>query len=152
MEVHLPTDKLTWLGKLLSAWVAQCSCQLCELQALIGFLQFTAQVIPHAHAFIHCLIEFSMTFSSKFTVCHILQYTCVDIHWWHTFYSQWNGILIISPSCPSMHVFMDTSGSECKGISGVFGNAWFSSCMLRHFRKQDIQFKELFTVMQATLC
>ena len=152
MEARLPMDKLTWLGELLSTWVAWCTCRLHELQALIGFLQFAAHVIPHVHMFICRLIEFSTTFPSDFAVCHIPHYARADIHWWCVFHSHWNGIHLIMPSCPTVHAFTDASGSECKGIGGIFSDMWFASCMPHRFHKCDIQFKELFAVIQAVLC
>ena len=48
-----------------------------------------------------------------------------------------------------MHVFTDASGK--KGLGGVFGMEWFSSCVPWRFCKHDIQFKELYVVLQAIL-
>ncbi|PIL25565.1 hypothetical protein GSI_12373 [Ganoderma sinense ZZ0214-1] len=151
MEARLPADKLTWLGELLSDWASRHTCRLRELQALIGFLQFTAQVVPHARAFIRRLIEFASTFKSDFVIRHIPQYARADIHWWRVFHAHWNGIQLITPSRPTVHIYTDASGSERKGIGGVFASAWFASRVPRRFRKRDIQFKELYAVVQAVL-
>ena len=48
MEACLPLDKLNYLQDLLDSWELHSSCSLKELQELTGFLQFCAQVIPHA--------------------------------------------------------------------------------------------------------
>ncbi|PIL25946.1 hypothetical protein GSI_11700 [Ganoderma sinense ZZ0214-1] len=130
MEARMPADKLRWLGELLSAWEDKRTCRLRELQALIGFLQFAAHVVPHARAFIRRLIEFSMTFPSPLS----------------------NGIRLIAPTRPTVHVFTDASSLERKGIGGVFGSMWFASRVPHRFHKRDIQFKELFAVIQAVLC
>ncbi len=74
MEARMPPDKIAWLGDLLADWRQRRTCRLRDLQALIGFLQFAAQVIPHARAFIRRLIKFSATFSSDFASRHTPQY------------------------------------------------------------------------------
>ncbi len=151
MEARMPPDKILWLGDLLAHWRHQCVCRLHDLQVLIGFLQFAAQVIPHARAFIRWLIEFAATFSSDFVSRHIPRYACADIQWWSVFHSRWNGVHLIAPSQPTIHVYTDASGSERKGIGGSFGDFWYASRIPRRFRKRDIQFKELYAVVQATL-
>ncbi len=82
MKARMPPYKILWLGDLLACWQHQCVCRLHDLQVLIGFLQFAAQVIPHARVFIRQLIKFSATFSSDFTSRHIPRYARADIQWW----------------------------------------------------------------------
>ena len=52
MEARLPQDKLIYLHTYILDWQARSSCSLRDLQELIGFLQFCAQVIPHSRTFI----------------------------------------------------------------------------------------------------
>ncbi len=151
MEARMPADKLAYLGNLLTSWRQKQSCQLRELQSLIGFLQFAAQVIPHARAFIRRLMDFAATFRSGYAVRHIPGYARADIVWWSVFHSRWNGVMFIQPSRPTVHVYTDASGSDKKGIGGIFGSSWFASRVPRRFRKRDIQFKELYAALQAVL-
>ena len=72
-------------------------CTLWEIQELIGFLKFCAQVIPHGHMFIHSCINFSMTFPSDFTKRHVPAYVHSDIDWWSVYAWYWNGIQIVEP-------------------------------------------------------
>ena len=65
MEAHLPVKKLGYLRELLDSWMEHKACFLKELQELVGFLQFCAQVIPHGR--IRSLINFSMTFNDDFS-------------------------------------------------------------------------------------
>ena len=68
MEARLPMLKLCFLCELLMTWGGQkCTCSLHKLQELVGFLQFTLQVIPASRTFIHRLIDFSMSFTCQFT-------------------------------------------------------------------------------------
>ena len=62
---------------------------------------------------------------------------------------MWNKIHIIIPHHDSVHVFTDASGK--KGLVGIFGAKRFSSCIPQCFHEHNIQFKELYTVLQAIL-
>ena len=149
MEARLPGDKLLYLRNLLFEWLNRRSCSLLDLQQLVGYLQFCSQVIPHSRAFLRRLIDFSSSFSSRYATRHIPAYARAEIRWWHTYAFTWNGIHLITPHRDSVHVFTDASGK--KGLGGIFGTEWFSSRIPRRFRKRDIQFKELYAVLQAIL-
>ena len=56
---------------------------------------------------------------------------------------------MIQLTWPTVHVYTDASG--CKGLRGVFGPHWFSSCVPCKFRDCDIQFKEIYAILQAIL-
>jgi hypothetical protein len=64
-------DKLTYLQSLLSAWSEKTHCTLHELSELTGYLQFCSQVIPHSRAFLQAMFDFSSTFKTPFSRCHI---------------------------------------------------------------------------------
>ena len=123
---------------------------LVQVQELTGFLQFALQVIPYSRAFLHQLIDFSITFASPFTRCWVLAYARADIHWWHSFAHIWNGVHLITPSQHIVHVYTDASGM--KGIGGILGNKWFSSRVPHQFHHWDIQFKEIYAVLHSILC
>ena len=149
MEARLPSQKLDHLRNLLDSALSARTMTLRQLQELTGFLQFASQVIPHSRAFIHRLIDFSMTFSSPFSHRRLPAYAQADVRWWHQFSHAWNGIRLISPSYPTIHIYTDASGT--KGIGGIFDEHWFSSKVPCHFQCHDIQFKEIYAVLQAIL-
>jgi hypothetical protein len=149
MEARLPIDKLIWLQDLLHSWSAKRTCTLLELQELLGFLQFTSQVIPLSRSFLRRLFDFSSKFSSPFTRRHIPSSARADLRWWLAFSSTWNGVRLLSPSRPSVVVHTDASGR--KGLGGIHANQWFASRAPRHYRNHDIQFKELYAIVQAVL-
>ena len=149
MEARLPDEKLGYLREILDSAIVLDSMSLMQVQELVGFLQFASQVIPHSRAFIRRLIDFSMTFASPFTRRRVPAYARADIHWWRSFAHAWNGIRLINPSSHTVHVYTDASGT--KGIGGVFDDQWFSSRAPRRFRHWDIQFKEIYAVLHATL-
>jgi len=61
----------------------------------------------------------------------------------------WNGVEILEPSCPTVHIYTDAS--ESKGLGGVFGEIWFFTRCPCQFWLWDIQFKETYMVLQAIL-
>ena len=123
MEARLPPDKLCYLREILDSAMVAGSMSLVQVQELTGFLQFALQVIPYSRAFLHRLIDFSITFASPFTRCWVLAYARADIHWWHSFAHIWNGVHLITPSQHIVHVYTDASGM--KGIGGILGDKWF---------------------------
>jgi len=60
---------------------------------------------------------------------------------------EWGTIL--EPKKLMLHTCTDTSGSKCLG--GIFGDEWFSLRCPRWFQLRDIQFKEIYAVLQAIL-
>ncbi|KAG9227027.1 hypothetical protein CCMSSC00406_0008999 [Pleurotus cornucopiae] len=151
MEARLPNNKLVYLNELLASWSTKCHCNLHEVQELTGFLHFSSQVIPYSRAFLRRLTQFSTTFSTPHSRRHIPRCARSDLRWWQTYASLWNGVTLIDPPASHHHVFTDASGT--KGLGGIYNNHWFSARVPRRFRgsKRDIQFKELYAVLQAIL-
>src|SRR5882724_8968291 len=80
-------------------------CNLKDLQGLIRYLQFCAQVFPHGHTFICGLISFSMTFKSSFCLRYMPAYAHTDICWWLSYAHAWNSIQSLDPLKPTLHVY-----------------------------------------------
>ncbi len=147
MEARLPADKL---AQLLASWLPKDCASLREVQELVGFLQFCSQVIPRSRTYIRCLLDFSTKFKSPFQRLRIPNGARSDLRWWSLFCTTWNGVRIISPPMYALQVFTDASGT--KGLGGIFGDRrWFSSRIPRRFRGEDIQFKEIYALLQAVL-
>lgn len=150
MEARLPPDKHDFLRETLCAWRQKSHCTLRELQEISGFLQFTSQVIPLSRAFLRNLYTFASTFRSHNSRRRIISAVHRDLDWWSAVCNTWNGIRLLTPRRPVLHVFTDASGT--KGIGGTFASSWFATRIPRRYRKHDIQFKELFAVLHAVLC
>lgn len=150
MEARSPADKHTFLIDLLDSWHTRVHCTLQELQELTGFLQFTSQVIPLSRAFLRTLYTFSSSFSSRNVRRRITSAVRRDLKWWSAVTKNWQGIHLLAPSRPTVHIFTDASGT--KGIGGIFSTSWFATRVPRRYRRHDIQFKELFAVLHAVCC
>ncbi len=114
MEARLPPAKLTYMDELLVSWKARTHCSLHELQELTGFLQFASQVIPLARSFLQALYNFSAQFTSTMA-CRRLpaqqrRTSPGGIR------PPLHGMVsrLLSPTCETVHVHTDASGS--KGI------------------------------------
>ncbi|PPQ83082.1 hypothetical protein CVT24_012140, partial [Panaeolus cyanescens] len=149
MEARLPTDKLKILTDLLTDWQNKRLVSLRETQELSGYLQFASQVIPFSRSFMRRIFDFQSRFHSRFHRLHVSSGVRADLRWWTTFCTPWNGVRLLGQAQRLHHVFTDASGT--KGIGGHFENSWFASRVPRRFRSRDIQFKELYAVLQAIL-
>jgi hypothetical protein len=85
MKAHLPPDKLSFLCEMLRNWLAKEKCTLLELQRLTGYLQFCSQDIPHSCSYLHCLFDFTLSFSTLHLSHRILASAHADICWWAVF-------------------------------------------------------------------
>jgi len=90
-----------------------------------------------------------MTFQSSFARRHIPAYARADIKWWLTYARSWNRIQILEPKKPTMNIYTDTSGS--KGLGGTFEDHQFSARCPHRFHSCDIQFEEIYAVLQAII-
>lgn len=150
MEAHLLDNKLLYLTSLLAKWETKWFSSLTEVQELSGYLQFCYQVIPHSRSFLCCIFDFQSKFNNSFTKLCIPSSVKSNIVWWPTFSKHWNGVQLLQPLLPSLDLYTDVS--SWKGLSGVFGHRWFASHIAWQFWGRNIQFKELYAIVQSILC
>jgi hypothetical protein len=118
MEARLPADKLSYLHELLSSWTQCTHAQLCDVEVLTGFLQFTSQVIPISRAFLRGLYDFQGEFGTQFSRRRVSKAARCDIAWWSVLVMEWNGVRFIVPHRATVHIHTDASGK--KGLGGHF--------------------------------
>ena len=82
-----------------------------------------------------------------------------DLHWWHEFLLQWNGISIMNRERDTWHVWTDASSTKGQGTffttpgtdhRTVSWEQAFSKDLSRHHRDKDINFLEMHTVHLTT--
>ena len=93
--------------------------------------------------------DFSLKFNSPFTHRHIPSSAQADVRWWLVFSMMWNGVCLLSPSQPVVVIHTDVSGH--KGLGGIHANQWFASCAPHRYHDHDIQFNELYMIIQAVI-
>src|SRR5882724_4793142 len=90
-----------------------------------------------------------MKFPSEFSWRHLPAYACTDIQWWLSYTQAWNSVQILDQQKPTLYIYTDTS--SLKGLGGMIGEKWFSTLCPHQFQNRDIQFKEIYVVLQAIL-
>ena len=82
----------------------------------------------------------------------------MDLHWWHEFLPQWNGVSLIQKERATWHVWTDAPSTKGQGAFFTTPGAdhrtvsWeqaFSKKISRHHRGKDINFLEMHTVLLA---
>jgi len=112
---------------------------------LFTILHTSGPTQPHVYSWPKQLLADIPSFSLR----DVPVYAHADILWWLSSAQAWNGIQILDPLKPSLHVY--TNASSMKGLGGVFGDEWFSTRWPHLFRSRDIQFKEVYVVLEAIL-
>jgi len=113
MDARLPEDKLHNTRLMLASWSSKRSCCLCDLQSLIGTLQFACQVISPGRPFMQRIINLTrgvchpghfLSLSQKFR-----KYTLMG-----QFLTSGMGLAFFFPPftepSPQIHLLMDAAG------------------------------------------
>ena len=127
MLVLLPHEKLTQARTLLNNWRQRSSCQLRELQSLIGVLQFACRVIAPGRTFLRRMISLTCGVKQPYHFVRLNSGFYKDLAMWEVFLNYWNGISVFLESgqtpSPSLHLYTDAAGSI--GFGGYLAGQWF---------------------------
>ena len=148
---RLPSDKLEAACLLVQQWRSRKWCNRRQLESLIGHLQHAAKVVWPGRTFLRRMIDLLCCFRKRDHPIRLNQEFRLDLEWWHTFLSSWNGVsfwLFPGMSPPSdAEVVSDASGSL--GFGAYLSGAWFSGSWADVQKSQSIAYKELFPVVLA---
>lgn len=133
MEARLDAERLQSIHTTLDRFKEMKSCSATELQSLIGTLVFAAKVVPTGRTFISRMLDVLKTRDSK-NVCYLTPEFRLDVEWWRTFLSKWNGVSIIpsetvwlspeaalAPDSGAIVLFTDACES---GFGALFDTHW----------------------------
>ena len=124
--VSLPADKLATLVSLLAAWLVKESATPKELATLAGKLLWSANVVPPGRVFLGRVLA-TKRFADRLGRPIVLdQEFKLDIQWWHSKVSVWNGRSFLVPSF-SADVSVDASGHGWPGGGPGIGGYCFAS-------------------------
>jgi len=149
IEVSCLNDTLA----LLAAWEGQCHFTKCQLQALLGTLNFVCNVCRLGCTFMRRLVDLLSKARSPSHHIRLTRQSKQDIRWWATFLPQWNGKLLFYDDFWSTSLSCQLFTDGCKHSFGAFFNgAWFCSTLnaCQVPVRLSIAFKELYAIM-ATL-
>ena len=91
MEARLPPDMRQRLQTLIAEWLPRRSCTKRELLSLIGLLHHACKVVVPGRTFLRRMIDLSCTARELHHHIRLSKSFRLDLLWWHTFLSSWNG-------------------------------------------------------------
>ena len=125
---RLPTDKLEVACRIVQQWRSRKWCNRGQLKSLIGHLQHAAKVVWPGRTFLHRMIDLLCCFRRRDHPIRLNHEFRLDLEWWHTFLSSWNGVsfwLFPGMSPPAdVEVVSDASGSL--GFGAYLNGAWLA--------------------------
>lgn len=137
---RLLTDTLEAAGQLIQQWRPRKWCNPRQLESLTSHLQhdvYSGQILCRMIYLLCCFRK------EDYPIRLNLQFS-LDVEWWHTFLSSWNGVSSwlfpgMSP-LPDIEVVSDASRSL--GFSAHFDGAWFSSSPADLLKPQSITYRK----------
>ena len=148
-EVRLPQDKLNQCREKLQEAIGSSKMTLRHIQSLIGFLNFTCQVIVPGRAFLRRLTNLTRGISRPHFRIRINAEAKKDLLAWIEFMSDFNGksIAWFDPwtTASSLHLFTDAAQST--GYGALFNNQWFYGAWPESWKTKSISLLELFPIV-----
>ncbi len=151
--IAVPDHKVYAFLATLPYWCNRRTCQKRDLLSLLGTLNYFAMVVRPGRIFVRRLIQLTKTARELHHYVTMNAEARDDIHWWCEFLPTWKKSSIIPDnlSILSTDILLFTDASKTKGMGAVMGNAWIQSAWPPQFQHEEIDFKELFAIMAATL-
>lgn len=165
MTIGLDADRVASILTLVSEWLNKSACSLHQLLSLIGILSWAANVVAHGRTFIQHLRHLAQEYDHIIdhhdeTLIGINNACQEDLHWWHSFVAQWNGISLLWEEewlevTNSLQPHTDACNS---GYGAVCGRQWFHaqwSPEQQRLAEEDtisrdsMPFKELYALVTA---
>ena len=133
---RLLTDTLEAAGLLVQQWRPRKWCNPRQPESLTSHLQHAAKVVWSGQTFLCRMIYLLCCFRKKDHPIRLNLQFCLDLEWWHTFLSSWNGVSSwlfpgMSPPAWTLSFASTLSGgtpSCLHGMVSVLG--FFLACLL----------------------
>ncbi len=121
------------------------------LLSLIGKLSFATKVIPAGRIFLRRLLDTAHSITDLDTPLHLSWESALDINWWLTFASTWNGtaffLELAWSHSPDMCLYTDAS-SEI-GYGAFWKGHWIQARWPPALQPHSIQWKELYAACEV---
>ena len=151
LTARLPNDKLIALRELLLLWSDKRVCRRSDLESLLGHLHHAAKVVYPGRPFLRRLTDLLRGPRRPFHFIRLSREVRVDLRWWSTFLSDWNGVSFFTfpgwTQMSDLQVATDASGSI--GYGAFLNGDWFAGHWLPSQVSASIAYKELFPIVLA---
>ena len=149
MMAQLPVDKLRRYSDIISDASKSRKVKLCEMQSIIGCLQFATSVIVPGKAFIRRLIDRTLGVSVPFHYVTLNEEAKKDLDMWQKFLRFHNGkTIFISQTLTSGDIQLYTDASKL-ACSAIFNKQWFVVKFPIQWQSRNIAFLELYPIVLA---
>ena len=148
-QLCLPREKLIGLKDLIVAWQSRHAATKHQLQELLGHLNSAASMVRPGRSFMRSIIDTMKIPRHPHHFVHLNQQCKVDLAWWATFLSSWNGTSFFAPDSIGTSVISDASGWGCGAFNTSTG-AWFQLEWPASWTTVSIAVKEMIPVIIAT--
>ena len=151
--VSIPPDKTQEIMDQMPKWCSRRTCTQVQLQSFVGKLNFFAKVIRPGRIFTRRLIDLIYTVKRPNHHITLTQIAKEDIHWWCELLHSWNRTSIIPTSFRilSTDLLLYTDAAKTIGFGATYGKSWIQAAWPPSWMDLDIDFKELFAIVAATL-
>ena len=146
---QLPVDKLRRYSDIISDASKSRKVKLCEMQSIIGCLQFATSVIVPGKAFIRRLIDRTFGVSVPFHYVTLNQEAKKDLDMWQKFFRFHNGkTIFITQTLTSDDIQLYTDASKL-ACSAILDKQWFVVKFPIQWQSRNIAFLELYPFVLA---
>lgn len=151
MEARLPPDKIEKCCTLLEKFLSLKTCSLCDMQSLIGTLNFACSVIKPGRAFLRRLISLTCHLSESQKFITISQEAKLDMKMWLSFLQNFNGISMFLDDkfVSSKSILLFTDAAQSKGFGALYGDRWFNGCFPEDWQSINIMTLEFYPIVLA---
>ena len=148
MHARLLLDKVYRIIEFIETLLGQSSCTKLELLQVLGHFNFASRVILPGRSFVFYLIQLSTTVKELWHRITLNQYCQEDLHMWHKFLTEWNGLsLFYESDFTTIHDMKLYTDASFVGFAAVFGSQWIYSKWPEQFPSVsdgDLSMKQLY--------
>ena len=128
MQARSPSDKVHRIIEFIETLLGQSSYTKLDLLQLLGHFNFASRVILPGRSFVSYLIQLSTTVKELWHRITLTQHCQEDLHMWHKFLREWNGLsLFYESDFTTTHDMKLYTDASLVGFAAVFGSQWFYS-------------------------
>jgi hypothetical protein len=151
MTMSVTPDRLVEIVTLIDQWLNKKKATKCQLQSLIGKLQFVAKCVRAGRVFISRLLQILPTLKCQHHKFYINKEIKKDLMWWRSFIYQFNGVTVIPDLIWSAPDTVFSTDACLKSMGGWSGKQYFSCMFPEDILEQqhDINVLELYTIVIA---
>ena len=152
-SVAIPQRKIQEVMSQMPKWCDRRTCTQVQLQSLVGKFHFFSKVIRPGRIFTRRLIDLIYTVKRRNHHISLTKLAKEDIHWWCQLLHSWNQSSFIPQSHRifSTDLRLFTDAAKLFGFGAVLGNSWIQAPWPKSWLDTDINFKELFAILAATM-